>query len=105
MCTSETRPQYAFLEVKRLDTAPRVVLSGPSDVLGNISIRNSDRNGITCNRVTVEGGCEITLAGSPGYDNWMLLKTILLEEILPHGFKPLTDITDDFMVLSREVRV
>ena len=102
MSTSRTRPQYAFIEVKRSNAAPCVILSGPYAVLSGINVGNT--GGVQFGWSQVGSGLEIRLtARVEGADNWMLLKAILLEEVLKRGFIPASNVTDDFLVLSREV--
>ena len=93
-----TRSQYVFLEVKRSYAVPCVTLSGPSSVLQNIHIVPATR--------FAAGNClELRFKGRTGEDNSMLYKAAFLEEVSKRGFKPLSNIADDFLVLSREVSI
>jgi hypothetical protein len=49
---------------------------------------------------------EIKLTGNKDADNSTFLKASLLEEVMNtrFGFKLLSNVTDDFLVLSREVQ-
>ena len=98
--TRRSRPQYVFLEVKRLQTGSCVTLSGPCSVLGHISSGSSGI--ITCKKEYVIDGVQIKLTGIEE-DLRMLFKASLLEEVVKQGFKPLSNIADDDLILSREV--
>ena len=102
MSIRKTRLQYVFIDVRRSSTAPCVALSGPRDALHRITI---DSNSVTTT-VSYAGTCqEIRLTGSMNADNYSFLKITLLEEILKLGFKLTSNISDDFLILSREVNV
>ena len=100
MSTSPTRLQNVFLEVKSLQTASCVTLSGPRSVLGHISSGSSAI--ISFKKHYVLNGAQIKLTGIDE-DLRMLFKASLLEEVVKQGFKPLSNIADDFLILSREV--
>ena len=97
-----------FIEVKRSHTAPCVTPSGPCNVLDSVSrdgfSQSRDFN-VVFKSTYVADGMEIRVTGAEGADNSMLFKASLLEEVLKRGFKPLSNVTDDLLVLSREVDV
>ncbi len=93
-----------FIEVKRSNAAPCVILSGPSEVVDGIyfTICNTAEMNVGCSRVG--NATEIRLTGGvQSADNSRLLKVILLEEVLKRGFIPASNVTDDLLVLSREL--
>ena len=105
MSTSKTRSQYAFLEVKRSQASPCVALSGPLNVIGNILSAgfHVTTNIVACEHSVVGTGMELKLTSVRDTGNWTFLKSALLEEVLKCGFKPLSSVTDDLLVFSREV--
>ncbi len=105
MSTSKTRPQYVFIEVKKSRAPACVTLSGPTDVLSGIMISCSSGE-VNIGRSCAGSAMEIRLTWwVQGADNLMLLKAALLEEALKRGFIPASNVSDDFLVLSREVIV
>ena len=103
MSTPTTRPQYVFIDVKRYSTTPCVVLSGPREALQRISISSTGVLKATTSSAGIAR--EIKLTTTPNADNYSLLKVALLEEVLKLGFKPTSSVSDDFLILSREVNI
>jgi hypothetical protein len=102
------RLQYVFIEVKRSDTQPCVTLSGPTEVLNSVSEAgfNVENDDVVCSSTYVGGSMQIRVTA--GFDmvadnSTTLFKAGLLEEVLKCGFKPVSNVTDDFLALSREV--
>ncbi len=92
-----------FIKVERSDQAPCVTLSGPSTVLEGIASRTTSE--VMVMRSSLEGTMEIRLTTRQGADNSMFMKATLLEGVLKRGFIPTSNVTDDLLVLSREVYV
>ena len=94
-----------FIKVERSNAdLACVTLSGPSEALDSIyfAICNSAEMNVGGSRVGT--AMEIRLTGGvQSADNSMLLKVILLEEVLKRGFIPASNVTDDLLVLSREL--
>ena len=97
-----------FIEVKRSDTPPCVTLSGPKEVLDSVSEAgfNVSDYEVVCSSTYVGSSMEIRVTA--GIDmvadnSTTLFKAGLLEEVLKRGFKPVSNVTDDFLALSREV--
>ena len=107
MSAAKSRPQYAFIEVKEL-SMPSVTLLGPSSVVDEIAqIVKSDkciRRDVQCTTSSLANTVELSLRGQVTYGfNAMLFKASFLEEVVKQAFKPLSNVADDFLVLSREV--
>ena len=93
-----------FIKVERSTAEPCVTLSGPIEVLGSIQISTTGVLGVVTS--LAGSGKEIRLTGHvQGADNSMFLKAAFLEEVLKRGFIPASNVTDDLLVLSREVNV
>jgi hypothetical protein len=60
---------------------------------------------VACTDNKVGSGMEIRLTGVGGVDDLMFFKAGLLEEVLKRGFKPMSNVTDDVLTLSREVTI
>ena len=103
MSVPTTRPQYVFIDVKRTSATPCVALSGPQEALRRISILST---GVYRATTSLVGKAqEIRLTTTPNADNYSLLKVALPEEVLKLGFKPASSVSDDFLILSREVNI
>ena len=107
MSKSQTRSQYVFLEVKKSEPQPCVILSGPYSAIGCITSYNNVNTGDVSFDYTMAGiGAELRLMGNrKDLDYSMLMKAGLLEEVTKRGFIPLSNVADDFLVLSPEVAV
>ena len=101
MSVQRTRLQYVFIDVYRCGTTISVALSGSTGVLRGISISS---NRVRTPDVNLAGNAaQIVLKGVTGSNDYSLSKMALLEEVLKLGFKPTSNISDDFLILSREV--
>ena len=120
MSSQKIRTQYAFIEVeKSSDTGQTqslcVSLSGPKEIV--TSIYNSGIFKFPAARqyyIPVWSSHNLTLGNtsrlmlsteSPQSYNSTFMKAGLLEEILKHGFTPVSNITDDLVILTREVDI
>ena len=94
-----------FIEVKRSSTL-NVILSGPRNEIHNINTRcGFSKSGVPCSITSLGNTMEMRLTGNKDADNSTFLKASLLEVVMDrnYGFKLLSNVTDDFLVLSREV--
>ena len=92
-----------IIDVKRSYSRPCVTLSGPRQALGGIRIAST-----ACLTSSISGAGdaqEIRLSSMTSSDNYSMLKIALLEEVLKLGFKPTSNISDDVLILSREVQM
>ena len=106
MSVQRTRLQYVFVNVQRSDRASSVVLIGPTEVLNGISTGSSPTDNVRAYPMSVGNATQITLRPLRGHTNdYLLWKMALLEEILKLGFKPTSNISDDFLTLCREVNM
>ena len=90
-----------IIDVKRSYSRPCVTLSGPREALREIRIASTD-----CLTSSTSGAGdvqEIRLSSLTSADNYSMLKMALLEEVLKLGFKPTSNISDDVVILTREV--
>ncbi len=96
------RTEIVFIEVKR-SMEPCVILTGPSDWVNEINSVDFDFSlSITCTRSSLGNCTEIRLTNEGDEDNSTFMKAYLLTEVLKWGFKPMSNVTDDFLALSRE---
>ena len=94
-----------FIEVKRSPTL-YVILSGPSNEVSSIDHHcGFSKSSVPCSITSLGRTMEMRLTGNKDADNSTFLKASLLEEVMNtrFGFKLLSNVTDDFLVLSREV--
>ena len=113
MSAAKSRTQYMFIEVKKSSTFPSVALYGPTNTVNGMVTNlgfdhsgSSMRNGVRCMTSSFGNTAELRLTViQKDVDNTMFLKASLLEEALRFGsgFKLLSNITDDFMIFTREV--
>ena len=92
------RLQYVYLEVIKGSTNI-VEFYGPTEVV-NVVYRagyNNDSQKCTCSYLGTS--MKLTLFGMP----LPFMKASVLEEILKHGFTPLSSLEDDSLTFSREV--
>ena len=96
MSEAKTRPQYVFIDVVKKDQGGAVSICGPTTVVTNI------KNNFKCGCFLQELGntTKVTLAG-----DYQLTKASFLEEVLGRGFTLLSDLKEDSLVLSREVKL
>ena len=105
----KTRPQYVFIKV----LVPRsqserlvVTVSGPSATVKDIyESDNLRRNtcGISCYCRTLASTSELSMEAVNASSTQTFMKACLLEEVLMHGFTPESNVTDDSILLSRQV--
>ena len=96
MSVQSTRPQYAFIQTEGYC----VSLLGPRLVVSDIysSCPNSTRPKSIASTAT------LSLSRSNGDSiDLMFLKATLLEEVLKYGFEPISNVTDNPVVLCRRV--
>ena len=107
MSAQSTRPQYAFIQTEE----HYVSLLGPKQIVSGIhSSCDFTPPGIyfgdvvNSNLVSSASTAKLRLSPSAGntFDT-MFLKATLLEEVLEHGFEPISNVTDDPVVLCRRV--
>ena len=106
MSVQRTRLQYVFINVQRSDRDPSVVLIGPTEVLNGIFTPSTDD--VRAYPTSVGNAKQIILSpfrGTTSPNDYLLWKMALLEEVLKLGFKPTSNISDDFLILSREVNM
>ena len=91
-----TRAQYVCIDAK---ASSSVIVYGPVDVIADVkhNLKHDRLNFVdvslgTTARMSVSG-CEI-----------MFMKASVVEEVLKKGFTLLSEMKDDFLTLSREVR-
>ena len=116
MSSQKTRKQYAFIEVEKSSDARksenlRVSLSGPKEIV--TSIYNSgifetsiwSPSHVSSANLTFGNTSKLILSTKfPDYNSTFMTAN-LLEEILKHGFRAVTNITDDLVTLIREVDI
>ena len=116
MLSQKTRKQYAFIEVEKSSDAResenlRVSLSGPKEIVTSIYNSGIFETGIwspSVSSVNLTFGNTSRLILSTNFPddyNSTFMKANLLEEILKHGFTPVSNITDDLVILTREVDI
>ncbi len=99
---SDSITKIVFIEVKRLEE-PCVILTGPSDWVNRIDRRIFEKsNNVTFTKSSLGNCTEIRSTGQRYADNSTFMKASLLTEVLKWGFKPMSNVTDDFLALSRE---
>lgn len=96
-----SRKQYVFIEVRHSPTTS-VVLTGPVTAV-NVSGGNFDNSDVMCETSFLGNTIEVTLTAREGADKLTFMKGSLLEEVLRRGFKLSSNVTDDSLLLSREV--
>ena len=115
--SAKSRPQYVFIEVKKSSARPCVTLLGPSDMVNNIvkslkldkpsqdSFSFGFEPSVRYQTRSLGSTTELRLTGPKDADSTMFWKASLLEEALriSFGFRLLSNVTDDCIVLSREV--
>lgn len=96
-----------FIEVKRSPIRLDVILSGPSCEVSYIHTNRgfSKSSSVPCSITSLGNTMEMRLTGNKEADNSTFLKASLLEVVMDarFRFKLLSNVTDDFLVLSREV--
>lgn len=99
MAHAKTRSQFVHIEVKRLSSSYSrydVTLCGPTEVLRSIG------HGVKNCAINSHGSCmKITLTGSDS----KYMKLTLLEEVLKLGFILSSNVKDNSLFLSREVKL
>ena len=103
---AQSRTQYVYVDVKRSSTSwgnSRVTLYGPKMVLtgikGELVRRKPDS--VSCDTALFGNSMKIVLSGI----DLTFMKATLLEEVLKLGFTLLSNIKDDALTLSREVKL
>ena len=97
MASTRTRSQFAYIEVKKASTSwYQVSLCGPTDVLWDIQRSVKD-----CDTDSSGNSMKITLTGSDS----TYMKLTLLEEVLKYGFVLSSNVKDDSLFLSRQIKL
>ena len=103
---AQSRTQYVYVEAKRSSNSwgqSRVTLYGPKTVLTSIQAQFAYRkpDSVSCVTALFGNSMKMELSGT----DLMFMKATLLEEVLKLGFKLLSNIKDDALTLSREVKL
>ena len=96
MSEAKTRPQYVYIDVVKKDQDDAVSICGPRTVV--VDIKNRFRR--NCIYRDLGNTAKLTIV-----NDYRLTKASFLEEVLQRGFTLLSDLKDDSLVLSREVKL
>ena len=97
MSEAKTRQQYVFIDVVRKDEAGVVSICGPSTVVENIT----EIYGCYAKRLQKRGQTAKAIING----DYQLTKACMLEEVLKERFVLLSDVKEDSLILSREVKL